>query len=195
MKKFIVLVMVLAMASMANATVIDVVPDGVGTSGHAGTAADKLVAGETIKLKLMLNWNPGSYPGGTYASYDGYVLSAMDLMLTASSQGTMDVVKNAKSVPQWTEHTDWTFKGSPTIVSNVLDTGGAYASSASTLGTTLGIDTWVGPAGSGSRDTMALLDTFYVVAAGTGDITLTWGLAPGPEVRPVSITPMSETVL
>jgi len=87
MKKLLVLMLVLGMASLANATVMDVVLDGVGSLGHAGTSTDPLYESETIGVKIVLNRNPNpSYPGGTY---DGYWLSMMDLDLHVSGPGSL----------------------------------------------------------------------------------------------------------
>jgi len=172
MKKVLALMLVLGMTSFVNASVIDIVPVGVGDLGHAGTSSDPLEAGETIMLKMVLNWVPGSFPAGTYPSYDGYLLSAMDLSLTFGSGGTLDVVKNAKGVPQWGEHADWTFTGGPTIVGNVLTTG-PYASNADNIGVTNGL-----LAGGSNQD---ILWNFYWTCDGTGGIVpITWGLATVP---------------
>jgi len=57
MKKLLVLMLVLGMASLANATVIDVVTVGVGSLGHAGTLTDPLVESETIEIQIILNAN------------------------------------------------------------------------------------------------------------------------------------------
>lgn len=84
-KGLLALVLVLSLAPVANATVIDAVTDGVGSKGHAGTIDDPLEVGETIEIKLVLNHNP--YPG--YPSYDGYLLSSMDTMLNVSGPGTL----------------------------------------------------------------------------------------------------------
>jgi len=177
MKKVLALMLVLAMASFAQATVIDVVTYDIGQSGgRLGTSdADELQTGDVVGLKFVLKNVPGSFPSGTYPSYDGYVLSGMDLTLTAGNTGDMDVPLTGKGLPDYKWHADWSLTGSPSIASNVLDTD-AFASTAATKGTTLGIDTWDG---SSSGDT----DIFWNVtleALGTGDISLSWGLAAVP---------------
>jgi len=88
MKKLLVLVAVMAMASLASAGIVDVVADGLGDAGHAGTLADPLAAGETIGLKIVLNNNP--YDG--FPSYDGYVLDLMEVDLN-STNGTLGIVQ------------------------------------------------------------------------------------------------------
>jgi hypothetical protein len=95
MKKLLVFMLVLGMATMANAYVIEVVTDGTGDAGHAGTSGDPLVIGETIYIQIVLNNNP--YP--LYPSYDGYVTDGMDLDLHVSGPGTLDVpgIYGAKS--------------------------------------------------------------------------------------------------
>ena len=95
-KGLLALVLVLSLVPVADATVIDVVTDGIGSKGHAGTIDDPLEVGETIEIKLVLNHNP--YPD--YPSYDGYFLSSMDTMLTVSGPGTLEQKKVGK-VPYW----------------------------------------------------------------------------------------------
>ena len=89
MKKFLTLLMVLGMVTTANATIIDVVKDGTGSAGHAGTASDRLDIGETILIQLVLNdndWVSSRY-GEATADYDGYVLSGFDVSMTVGSSG------------------------------------------------------------------------------------------------------------
>ncbi len=80
--------LVLGMASLANATVINVVKDGVGDNGHTGLSTDPLDFGERIGLKLVLNYNQ-EWPSSP--TYDGYGLSSMDLKLDAGGAGTLEI--------------------------------------------------------------------------------------------------------
>ncbi len=66
MKKLLILMLVFGMASLANAKIIDVVTDGVGSMGHAGTPGDRLAVGESIAVKIVLNADPDPtwYYGG-----------------------------------------------------------------------------------------------------------------------------------
>ena len=94
MKKILALLMVLGMVSVANATIVDVVANGVGDSGHAGTSGDKLVAGETIGIKVILNHNP-YYVGDThYPSLDGYVLANLAFDLESSANAALSIGYN-----------------------------------------------------------------------------------------------------
>ncbi len=90
MKKVLALLLVLGLASIAGATVIDVVAVDVGLSeGRLGSSEeDKLLASDVIGIKLVLNHNP--YPGSAYPSYDGYLLSSMDLDLHVVGAASMD---------------------------------------------------------------------------------------------------------
>jgi hypothetical protein len=100
MKKLLVLMLVLGLASAASATVMDVVPVDVGLSaGRLGGMDDALEAGDVIGLKIVLNSNP--YPGTTYPSYDGYILSSMDLSLDIVGNGSLDAGTYGKTGPQW----------------------------------------------------------------------------------------------
>lgn len=180
MKKVLVLMLVLAMVSLAQATVVDVTVVDLGTSGGrlGGSDLDELQSGDIVGLMIVLNVNPGSFPAGTYPSYDGYVMSAMDLTLTASVTGSMSAPAGTKLDP-WIENADWTFPGTPAVVSDVLSTG-AYASMAATLGTTQGIDVY-DVATTTSWVITDLLGGMKITADGVGgDIGLSWGLATTP---------------
>jgi hypothetical protein len=89
MKKILALMLILGMASLANATVIDVITVGEGSMGHAGTSNDPLYPSETIWIAIRLNHNP--YPGTSYPSYDGYITDAVGLDLHATGAGMLDV--------------------------------------------------------------------------------------------------------
>ena len=84
-KRLLVLMLVFGMASLANASVLDVVLDGEGSLGHAGTSSDPLWEGETIGIKIVLNYNP--HP--TSPTYDGYMLSTIDVDLHVSGPGSL----------------------------------------------------------------------------------------------------------
>jgi hypothetical protein len=87
--------LVLGMASMASATVIDVVAVGTGSLGNAGTSTDPLYESETIDIAIVLRNVPGSSPIGS--SYDGYVLSSMDVSLTVTGPGTLSELGTTKA--------------------------------------------------------------------------------------------------
>jgi len=92
MKKILALLLVLGLASLANATVIDIVKSGGGSLGHAGTAEDPLVPSETIAVKIVLNQN--EWAG--YPSYNGYGLSSFDLDVHIVGAGSLDAGLNPK---------------------------------------------------------------------------------------------------
>lgn len=87
MKKVLVLMLILAMASLANATVIDIVVIDVGTSGGrlGQSVGDALEDGDVIEIKFVLN----RQGGGAFTSYDGYVLSSLDIDL--HTDGASDI--------------------------------------------------------------------------------------------------------
>ena len=91
MKKLLILMLVFGLASLANATVIDVVTVGVGSLGHAGTEEDPLEESEIIEIKIILNADPDPtwYYGGGYPAYDGWWLSSMDIALAVSGSATL----------------------------------------------------------------------------------------------------------
>jgi len=87
MKKVLVLMLVLALSTAANAYVISVTNSVGSISGNMGTdnGADALVVGDVVNIKIELN-DSGM---GTPASYEGYVLRGMGLDLTVSGNGTL----------------------------------------------------------------------------------------------------------
>jgi len=87
MRKLLILMLVFGLASLANATVIDVVTVGLGDMGHAGTSLDPLVESETIEIQIVLNYNP--YAG--YPSYDGYFTDSVGVDLHVSGPGSLSV--------------------------------------------------------------------------------------------------------
>lgn len=106
MKKILVLMLVLAMATAASATVIDIEVLDVGTSGGrlGQSAGDQLQDGDIIGLKLVLNQNGG----GAAASYDGYVLSSLDIDLRTDGASDMYAAGGAMADLSW--HTGWATK-------------------------------------------------------------------------------------
>lgn len=114
--------LVLGMASLANATVFDVVTDGTGDSGHAGTSGDKLALNETIGIKIVLNYN--YYEG--FPTWSGYVTDAIDFDLHVSGPGTLSVVQiddgKGNMIDKLEHHTDlglWS-QSDPIVVDNQI---------------------------------------------------------------------------
>lgn len=111
MKRLAVLAVVLAVTSFAGAGVIDVVTTGPGSLGHAGTSGDPLQIGETIGIKLVMNFNAttAGLPAGTRA---GYLLSSMNVGLGVSGAGTLDAgTKDTYGDPVWQKNASWSLFG------------------------------------------------------------------------------------
>ena len=88
MRKVLALLLVLSLATIASATIIDVVSVDIGLSGgRTGTINDRLEPSDIIGLKIILTNNP--YTG--YPSYDGYALDGMDLDLHVIGNAALDV--------------------------------------------------------------------------------------------------------
>ncbi|MHC4455716.1 MAG: PEP-CTERM sorting domain-containing protein [Planctomycetota bacterium] len=158
------LMLVFSLASLGNAALIEVVIDGLGDAGHAGTAADKLEVGETIYLQIILDHNP--YPG--WPSYDGYALDIMDVDLHVSGAGSIGVgMKTTKTgdVPALMYHPgfdEW-YQPDPIILNNQIArlmgrSSGYILGSAPPYGT--------GPASPPTQ----LVWNMYVTSNGTGGI-------------------------
>jgi hypothetical protein len=123
MKKILTLLMVLGMVSIANATVVDVVRNGVGDAGHDGSIGTPLDAGEIIGIKLVLNYNPD--PDG-YASYDGYFLSSIGFDLKVSSNASLLYAEKSTktgTVPDVQKHANLTgsYRDDPPVLNNELE--------------------------------------------------------------------------
>ena len=122
MRKLLILMLVFGLASLANATVIDVVTVGPGSLGHAGTEEDPLEESEIIAIQIVLNHNP--YVG--YPSYDGYFTDGVDLDLHVTGAGSLGVVmktvKGGGETEDLQHHADfgvWA-QSDPLIVGNAI---------------------------------------------------------------------------
>ncbi|MHC4457178.1 MAG: PEP-CTERM sorting domain-containing protein [Planctomycetota bacterium] len=163
MKKILVLMLVLGMASLANAAIISVTTDGLGDYGNAGTTATPLADGETIALQIILEHN--AYP--SWSSYDGYVLDAMNVDLHVSGSGSLGVVMKTTKTGDVTDlkhHAgfDVWSESNPLIVSNqiasmmggslgyILGSAGANGTGPASPPTQLVWDLYVTNTGSGS---------------------------------------------
>ena len=160
MKKLLVLMLVLGMASLANATVVDVVKAGLGSLGNTGESTDPLEVGETIEIKLVLNSNP--YPGTTYPSYDGYLLSTMDFGLDVSGPGTLAAGTLDKAGdPVW----QYDARISPFSVVDTDPNDGLDQVTGAAL-------TPVGPPTSGSTGPIDLVWDLIITCTGDGYVTI-----------------------
>jgi hypothetical protein len=98
MKKLLAMCLVLSMATLANAAVLDVVTYDVGLSGgRDGTPGNELEPSDIIGVGVVVAHNayPG-YPGGTY---DGYVVSSVDLDLHILGPGSITVTTLKSGAP------------------------------------------------------------------------------------------------
>jgi hypothetical protein len=121
MKKLLILMLVFGLASLANATVVDVVTVGLGDMGHAGTEEDPLEESEIIAIQIILNHNP--YAG--YPSYDGYFTDGVDLDLHVTGAGSLGVVQLLKKGIYYDDlqhHADFAVwaESDPLIVGNAI---------------------------------------------------------------------------
>ena len=119
MRKLLILMLVFGLASLANATVFDVVTAGTGSLGHAGTEEDPLVESEVIAIQIVLNVNP--YPG--YPTYNGYVTDGFDFDLHVTGAGSLGVVMATSKTGDYVDlqhHSGLEFwsQSDPLIVSN-----------------------------------------------------------------------------
>ena len=109
MKKVLVLMLVLGLATAASAAVIDVVAVDVGQSGgRTGGPNDPLEESDVIGLAIVLTHNP--YPD--FPTYDGYWTDGIDVDLHVSGPGSLDVPglfdKNLDRIgDDLQKHADW----------------------------------------------------------------------------------------
>ena len=79
--------MVLTIAPRTKGTVLDIVTYDVGLSGgRLGGAWDALIAGNSVGVSVVIDWNP--YPGYTY---DGYLVKNADLDLHCNGPGSLSI--------------------------------------------------------------------------------------------------------
>jgi hypothetical protein len=92
MKKLLAMCLVLGMASIANAAVVELVKSDIGLSeGRTGGHDDPLLPSDVIGIEIVVTMNPVYlYPG--YPSYQGYIISNVDLDLHAVGPGSLGVV-------------------------------------------------------------------------------------------------------
>ncbi|MHC4455717.1 MAG: PEP-CTERM sorting domain-containing protein [Planctomycetota bacterium] len=163
MKKLLMLMLVFSLASLVNATVIDVSTDGVGDAGNAGTTTDPLEVGEKIYLQIILNHN--AYPG--WSSYDGYVLDAMDLDLHVSGPADLrvEIGKSGNLLFWYHEDFDVWSQSDPLIEDN-----GIAQLMGGSLGYILGS---APPYGTGpASPPTKLVWGMYIVGEGPGTVTV-----------------------
>lgn len=79
MKQIALVLAIIIVATVSNATVIDVITDGIGSNGHSGTPGDPFDIGERVSIRIVLNHYPEPYG---YPSYDGYLLRTLDIKLS-----------------------------------------------------------------------------------------------------------------
>ena len=122
MKKLLILMLVFGLASLANATVFDVVAVDIGQSGgRTGGPEDKLEDSDVIGLQIILNNNP--YPD--WPSYDGYVTDGFNFDLHVTGAGSLGVVMATTKTGDVTDlkhHSGLEFwaESDPLIVGNAI---------------------------------------------------------------------------
>ena len=110
MKKLLAMCLVLSMASAANAILIDtvapvlqVVTNDIGQSGgRTGTYENPLQPSDVIGVAIIIGHNPyyTTYsPYGPLPTYDGYLVSSVDLDLHAVGPGSLSVTTTKAGVP------------------------------------------------------------------------------------------------
>lgn len=89
MKKLLAMCLVLSMATLANAAVLETVTYDVGQSGgrDGRTLETALIPSDVIGVAILVGTNP--YPG--YPAYDGYLVSGVDIDLHAVGPGSLSV--------------------------------------------------------------------------------------------------------
>lgn len=113
MRKMLVLMLVLGIATAANAYVLSVVPVDIGQSdGRLGTSdADALWDSDVIGLTIILGNNPYVFDGTPYPAYDGYFLSSMDVDLHAIGAGSITPAQIGGPPPLFLPVDDVQFSG------------------------------------------------------------------------------------
>ena len=96
MRKLLVLCWVLCIGSVANASVLEVVTYDIYLSeGRLGLSpADRLQPGDRVGIRIEVGYDP--YPDRGYPSYDGYLVSSVDIDLHVAGPGGL-------YIPPWPE--------------------------------------------------------------------------------------------
>ena len=160
MKKLVFFMLILTMAATANATIIDMLIDGVGSMGNTGSAADPLEAGETINVQMVLQYNTDStYADGDQyeATYNGYQLSSLSV--------TLSLTNSTLSIP---------VVASTGIIKAAKRNSGIAPFSNSTI-LSSGIDKITGIANPALVGTSDLVWDLLLTADGTGNIVVDLG--------------------
>ena len=98
MKKFIIFLLVLCLATAANAYVMSVQTYDVELSGgRTGTENDPLEESDTIGVKIILHNNQPWGEG--FEDFDGFMLSSFDLDLEVTGAGTLGLLPEFVPVP------------------------------------------------------------------------------------------------
>ena len=88
MKKLLAMLVVAGVCSVANGAVLEVVTYDVGQSGgRTGSGYDPLYPSDVLGMKIVVGHNP--YPIGTYPSYDGYLVSSVDIGLQVTGPASL----------------------------------------------------------------------------------------------------------
>jgi hypothetical protein len=172
MKKVLVLMLVLGMAAFANATVIDVVKVGMGSLGNAGTSTDPLDIGETITVKLVMNFNPttAGLPTGARA---GYLLSSLNVSLSVSGGGTLGPTSTSYGDPVWEKSTRWSLFG-------IVDSDEDYTNGFEKIGAAANPAIYPLTAGA----TTDLMWDLVITCTGPGPVTIDLGIAGPSDYAP-----------
>jgi len=122
MKKLLVMLLVLGMASLAHATIVlpkgsDTVVDVVAPS-HTPAQLAAVGTGDVVTIEVNLVDNDSVSNAGGYSSYDGYALSSMDVSLTVTGPGTL-ATSTAKGMLHNGKFGAWG-QSSPLITGNAL---------------------------------------------------------------------------
>ncbi|MCP4707954.1 MAG: PEP-CTERM sorting domain-containing protein [Planctomycetes bacterium] len=193
MKKLLVLLMVLGVVSVANATVIDVYSPTHPTQAEL----DNVPVGGVVEIKLVLNDLDTDQP----YYYDGYWLKSMDLNLAVTGPGTLDqkgtgFLTKMKSNSNFGAFATPIDLGDPLIAGNRIHTlaGGSIANGGSGINPFTGGAGIDDPLGTGNK---GLVWNLKVTVDGPGMITVdlsanTPGLYTSHPTHIVGDTPLND---
>lgn len=124
MKKLLVMLVVLSLATVANGTIIDVI-----SAGYTDTDASSTInAGDTYDIRIVLNDDPVP----EYAApYDGYWLSSLGVSLSVSGPATLTELGTtlATKLKHHINFSPWS-EPEPAIVGNAISLLGGTAANA-----------------------------------------------------------------
>jgi len=184
MKKLITLLLVLGMATVASADIISVQMDSLGSNDHSGVVGDEFDVGETVGISVVVNRNLYDPAGGTFPSYDGYFVTAMDIALQVTGPGALSAPPLLNTKGEFVRD-DIMIAGAMDVVGNVPAIDGLNVSRATYGSLSAGVS------GSPSHDSRLIWNLIFTC---TGPGAATINLAQAGSIEAGQFTDLNDAL-